>query len=160
MKLFVYRLINLIVFLLTMLLGIFYAIYNIVSSNLGLRSSNDFILYLIGILIGVLFLGFEIVFIAKSFKNKTVLLHAICTKEKSLYKKNKVILIIDLIFLAIGVGLIIVNSLFYARVIVTPNVDEMMMDFNFFFSLIIFINALSLLIYYLFIVQDDIEVVD
>ena len=159
MKLKIYRISLIIIFTLLLALGMFFAINNIILVTNGIRNDNGYLIYLIGMLIGVLFLGFEIFLVAKSFKHGTSLLHTLCLKDNS-NEKRKPILIMACSILAVIVTFLIINVLFYYKVLVNSFVNPTMIDFNFYFSLIILFNAVALIIYYLFIAIDDIEVID
>lgn len=158
MKLKLFRISILIIYLLTALLGFGLAIYNIYLTTSNLRADPSYILLLLGFLIGGLFLAFEVFFVGKSFKEGTILLHQLVMKPKMNTRKSATLIISSSIG-AVALALLILNACSYCNV-VNINATPMMMEFNMFFSILIVVNALVFNVYWLFIAAEDIEIID
>lgn len=156
MKLKGFRIISIVFTALGLALGIVLTIYNIMQAEV--RQDEAYLLYLICFLVGVLFLGFEIGFTVKAFKEGTLLLHGLCMKEKSI-EKRPATLIISLVVGALCIGYLVFNILAYTGTI-EINQSLMAVEFNMYFCIIILLNMLELIFYWLFIVQEDIGVRD
>jgi len=158
MKLRIFRIITATLLTLLSLTGIFLAVFNIILANNGTRQDSSYLILLISFFIGSLFLGFETFFVIRSFKEGTLILHQICIVDKG-YTKRKATLIIASVLAIVGIGLIIFNSLIYTGVI-NLNQSPMTSEFNLFYCILLLLNSLIVIVYYLFIVQDDIEIAD
>lgn len=154
MKLRVFRYSFIVVFSLLTLLGLFFAIYNIVLAPI--RQDDSYLLYLICFLIGLLFSFFETYFIIKSFKEGTLILHDLCMKEKTNHK-NKITLIISSVISMIIFAYFIFNLLIYSNKI-EINLSLMACEFNIYFCLLALTNSIMIIIYWLFIVLEDFEI--
>lgn len=154
MKLKTFRIINIIRLSVLALLGLAIAILNIIYAEQ--RQADSYLLYLICFFVAFLFLAFEVYFIAKSFKSGTLLLHDLCLKEGTNIKR-KVTIIISSIIGAVALGYFFLNVCAYAK-LVNINLGPMALEFNMYFSLILLINCLAIIGYWLFIVQEDIEI--
>lgn len=158
MKLRIFRICIAFLLGLLSLTGIFLAVYNIILANNGTRQDESYLILLISLFIGAFFIGFETFFVIRSFKQGTIILHQLCIINKGNIKR-KPTLIIALIVSAIGAGLVVFNSLIYVGVI-TLKQSPMTSEFNLYYSLMLLVNGLIVVFYYLFIVQYDIEIID
>lgn len=154
MKLKAFRIINIIRLSVLALLGLAIAILNIIYAEQ--RQADSYLLYLICFFVGFLFLAFEVYFIAKSFKSGTLLLHDICLKNNSNIKR-KVTLIVAIVIGTLALGYFFLNVCAYAKLI-NLNIGPMALEFNMFFSLLLLLNSLAVINYWIFIVQEDIEI--
>ena len=154
MKLKIFRIICSVILAILALLGVAIAVYNIIVAND--RQAESYLLYLICFFIGFLFLTFETYFVIKSFKSGTLLLHDICLKNKSNIKRP-ITLIASSIISALALAFLILNICIYAG-LTSIQQGPMAVEFNMYFSVLVLVNTLILIIYYLFIVQDDIEI--
>lgn len=157
MKLRFFRICSIIIFATICLLGILFAIKNVILSVNGLLEESSYIILLIALLIGALLSGYETIFIGKSFKHGTSILHALCMKPNTQLRQNS-ILIVSSIASFVFLGLIIVNVL-GLNGIIKMNASSMTCEFNTYYCVIIFANALELLLYWLFIAEDDVEAI-
>ena len=147
MKLKAFRIINIIRLSVLALLGLAIAIFNIIVADQ--RQADSYLLYLICFFIGFLFLSFEVYFIAKSFKSGTLLLHDICLVNNSNIKR-KTTLIVASILGALALGYFFFNVCAYAKLI-NINQGPMALEFNMYFCLILLINCLTVINYWIFI---------
>ena len=156
MKLKIFRIISLICLSLVALAGVALAILNIIFQEQGLRSDSSYIILLIALLIGAFFSGFEAYFVIKSFKEGTLLLHSLCMHDNRNRKKLPVLIIASVICFLVICGLIF-NVLIYTG---TINLNQSLMtcEFNMYYCVLIAVNTLMVITYWLFIVLDDIEI--
>ena len=157
MKLRFFRICSLIIFAIICLFGIVLAIKNVFLSVNGLLEEDSYIILLIALLIGALLTGYETLFIGKSFKNGTTVLHALCMKPGTQIRQTSM-LIVSSIASFVFLGLIVVNILGFNGII-KMNASSMACDFNTFYCIIIFANSLEILFYWLFIAEDDVEAI-
>lgn len=154
MKLITYR----ITFLLSQIALFAYGVYTAIMVLIGMANrgedvANDvYVVSFLGLCVGLVFVGCEIGFIARSFKKGTLLIDQICFHHDD-KKNNKITLIIASILLTIGLFLIIYFGLcavgvnpFYPKELIFED-----FLFNIFLGLMIGIDAFYILLYmYLF----------
>lgn len=154
MKLITYR----ITFLLSQIVLFAYGVYAgimvlIGMANRGEDAANDvYVVSFLGLCVGLVFVGCEIGFIARSFKKGTLLIDQVCFHHDD-KKINKITLTIASILLTIGLFLIIYFGLcavgvnpFYPKELIFED-----FLFNIFLGLMIGIDAFYILLYmYLF----------
>lgn len=154
MKLITYR----ITFLLSQIVLFAYGVYAgimvlIGMANRGENVANDvYVVSFLGLCVGLVFVGCEIGFIARSFKKGTLLIDQVCFHHDD-KKINKITLTIATILLTIGLFLIIYFGLcavgvnpFYPKELIFED-----FLFNIFLGLMIGIDAFYILLYmYLF----------
>lgn len=154
MKLITYR----ITFLLSQIALFAYGVYAAIMVLIGMANrgedvANDvYVVSFLGLCVGLVFVGCEIGFIARSFKKGTLLIDQVCFHHDD-KKINKITLTIASILLTIGLFLIIYFALcavgvnpFYPKELIFED-----FLFNIFLGLMIGIDAFYILLYmYLF----------